>query len=471
MPSTHGRGKNESGSYSAERDSAFIDLVLRSLCKDREFLQRATALLPADFFEPPTSTEPGEYARWVIADIASEYYSTHRQTVGALITTRVKRFIKRNNVQQLRAAALVDIADRIVRKKPANRDMLLRELAEFTAARAVKSTMHTLNDEYESGSLSLERLREVYSELKLGTVGQTGEIVNYFARDGFKRRSLARRLMPFRGIGTGVFEIDAHMSAIGQGHVCIVMGPPKRGKTMALSHVAVHSVLYSHNAGFVTLEMPKMDFEGRMDTYTTGMTREELEMRPKRGNKRYLSYVDKVSASGGQLFIVDSQEIGGNTIAHIDAFVARCKSEGNSLNSLYIDYDEFLFPNVRVKDNPVERYNLLYLELKRIAEENRLCLWIAAQTQRNTDTQKVLNMGHAAHDMGKIRKADFVLGLGNGADYDERAVYMHIIANRHGAAGYGQYCVTDRSRGMIYDIEETNRILRQNPIEPEVEEE
>lgn len=120
---------------------------------------------------------------------------------------------------------------------------------------------------------------------------------------------------------------------------------------------------------------------------------------------------------------------------------------------------------MRVKDNPVEQFNILYLEAKRIATENRLTFWIAAQTQRNTDQQKILTMNHAAQDMGKIRKADAVIGVGNGEDYDENAVYIHIVENRHGRAKIGQYCITDRARSMIYDFDATYKALRENPVD------
>lgn len=457
--------KFASGISAGEADSAFIELLLRSLCKDREFVQRAISKLPSDFFEPPNGTDPGEYARWVIADLAKEYYAAHRVPIGLLIGTHVKRFIKRNNVQQLRAATLTEIVDRIQKKKPVNRDVLLRELTTFGQARAVESIVSDILTQHESGALTLDSLREAVSNQNTKTASTDGAIVDYFNPAGFKDRQLRRKMNPLHGIGIGIFELDMHLARIGAGHVVIIMAPPKRGKTMLLQHIGVHSVLYSHYSAFLTYEVIKGDLEERFDCYTTGMTHEDINTYPRRAEKRSARYLERVRAGGGKLFVVDADDVGGNTTAHIEAFVHRCRDEGHALNSLIIDYDEFVFPNVKVKDNPIERYNLLYLDLKRISVENKLTTYIAAQTQRNTDQQKVLSMNHAASDMGKIRKADLVIGIGNGSDFHDRAVYPHIIASRHGRSGVGQYCVTDYERAMIFDMEETNKALRDSPVE------
>lgn len=466
MPKNTRSGQRVSAISSGEADYTFLTLLLRSLCKDRDFFRRAVPLLPADFFEPPSSTDPGEYARWVIADIAKEYYAAHKVPIGALIGTHVRRFIKRNNVQQMRAEALQALAVSIQQKKVADREALLRELAVFSQAHAVDTAVADIQTQYESGGLTMDTLREAVAAASSKAVTAAGQrVADYFSATGFADRQLARKLTPTNGTGVGIFEIDMHLNRIGEGHVVVVMAPAKRGKTMLLQHAAVHSALYSHYVGFATLEVLKPDLTSRLDCYTTGMTYEEIEAYPKRAERRYKKYAERVACSGGRLFIVDSNDLGGNTIAHLEAFIHRCKEEGHALNSLFVDYDEFLFPNVRVKDNPVERYNLLYLEAKRLATENRLTFWIAAQTQRNTDQQKILTMNHAAQDMGKIRKADLVLGIGNGEDYDENAVYIHIVENRHGRAKIGQYCITDRARSMIYDFDATYRALRENPAD------
>jgi hypothetical protein len=145
---------------------------------------------------------------------------------------------------------------------------------------------------------------------------------------------------------------------------------------------------------------------------------------------------------------VDGTE-GGFTVRQMEEIFLRERDRGFKADAIIIDYDDEIVPSRRYQERRLE-FADIYRELRQLAGRYNIIVWTAAQTQRGTENVKILSSDRVAEDIGKVRKATLVLGLGKG-DWGEDSIYIWVAKHKFDRQHVGCNIMPDKECMMIYD--------------------
>jgi hypothetical protein len=203
------------------------------------------------------------------------------------------------------------------------------------------------------------------------------------------------------------------------------------------------------NVLYFTLEDSQLDVENRLDSMITGVPIAKLASKPKTTQAKFERY-RRFIRSG--LRIIDGTQ-GGFTVAKIEQILLREREQGFHTDALLIDYDDEIVPPRKDKERRFELADI-YRGLRQVVSRNNVIGWTAAQTQRDTDTLKIIGGNRVAEDISKIRKVAMAIGVGKG-EWGDDSLYLWVAKHRFGKSEVGCHIVSDKERMLIYDREKT----------------
>ena len=433
------------------RDEEFQDKLTAFLCRDRNFLRECAHLLEADDFKPRKQGDPLE--NWIIASTALEFWRRYREPIGGMLRTEVLDYCRKMNVGERQKGRLLETVDHIRRNHHLVAvDALAEKVIDYKKERMKAQSIQTLVDLHEQGRLTDDRwLEQCYAAIEnFGNLGY--EARDYFEglEDRIHRRNLAsRRRFPYLMID----PLDELIRAVGRGHLGLWLAYLKRGKSIALNHIALAYILQGLNVLHFTLEDPIDEVENRLDAAITALPTKVLNDQPNKIRIRFERFMRLVRS---RLRIIDGTE-GGMSVLRMEEIWERERNRGFCADAVVIDYDDEIKPPRKQEERRFE-FADIYRSLRRFAAQKKVIVWTAAQTGRQTENSKIITAAATAEDISKIRKATLAIGIGKG-EWGDNSRYLYVAAHKFDKMRVGCNIMGDFDRGILYDRTETLKAI------------
>ena len=351
---------------------SFQESLCQLVLQDRPFADQISEVLDYNFFEL-------KYLQVFIKKIFSyrDKYGVHPSPKIMLTILRSDLENENDAIQKQIRDYYARIYDQDIRDSKYIKDTSL----EFCKKQKLKEAMLKSVELLQNSSFD-EIAKTINDALILGSDNDFG--YDYFkdfeARFQFKARN---------PIATGWKEMDdICKGGLGKGELGVVIAPTGAGKSMALVHIGAQAVKAGKTVVYYTLELQDTVVGGRFDSCLTGLPLNELIPLKEQ-------IYEMVKDVPGQLIIKEypTRSASTNTIkAHLE----KLRNRGVEVDMVLVDYADLLRPASVQRERRHELENT-YEDLRGMAQEFKMCLWTASQTNRSGLNAEVITMESISH--------------------------------------------------------------------------
>lgn len=446
-------------------DEEFLDHLVGLLIHDAETLRNLRPLLEADDFKPVRGMQWGQQ-RWVVGERALHYYERFHQPLGKLLRADIIEYAQGLQLNERQVELLEDYIKRIHSIKLNGAGGVTEKVVAYKTQRIKAATIQELIDLQSIGQLTDEKWLEL-SQRAVNVKNGHLPAISYF--DSLEERITQRSMK--RKFHNPVLMIEPLDNLLFPGlapkQLGLVIAPTSRGKSLLLLWIALVYTLQRLNVLYFTLEDSGEDSQNRLDSMITGVPFVQLEERPLAVRSHFASYHRLIDS---KFHMIDGSHE-KYTVAKIEQRIQEQRDLGFPPDAVIIDYDKFIRGDATIKSNSqVEIMDNVYQDLRQLASRQNLLLWIAAQTQRNTEKLKILTGDKVAEAIEKVRKTVIAISLGKGELTDD-SLYVWVAKNKFGKRDWGCHIIPDLERSLIYDHERTRKALNEVKAQEEQNEE
>lgn len=441
-------------------DGEFLDALLGYVTHDPAFCRSYGHLFDLEDFTTRAAADHTE--REIVAGLILDNWRRFKEPIGEQLKTAVQAAAKKNRLPDSRRAKLFNYARRVFSGARTAPDSIADRYLAFKREAVLGRILDDTLEKNAAGELTVA-----------GFGAQVEKLLNLEARlappaavfnDAEAMEQRLRNRENFRheaGYWTLIDGLDDLLETPPRkGYFCLALALAKFGKSTWLSHIGIAGVMQGAKVMYITLEDSADIVEARHDAIISGVKLKELHAntdKVRKANKRFWANVR------GRLKIIDGT--GSNwKVADVEALYLRERDMGFDADIVIVDYYLELdsvqqHREFRWKSDEISR------DLRRFAAKRNVLMWTAHQSAINADTMgaKEMGMDKSAEDRGLARKVHLMIGMGQGnldmtgAPGYQKNVYLHIAASKFTQSNVGCNVITDYSRALFYDAEETQR--------------
>lgn len=233
-------------------------------------------------------------------------------------------------------------------------------------------------------------------------------------------------------VPTGLAGLDKVLKGgLGRGELGVIIAPPNRGKSFALTNIGAGGILSGYNVAHYTLEMPEQQVAKRYDNRMTG---KDFQYMKENGSKVLTAIMNIQKYYKGDL-IIKKYKTNGCTVNTIRSHLTRLYMErGFKPDVVIIDYGDLVQPRKSYVDKRFELESV-YLDMRDLGEEFNCAVWTASQANRGALDKKVITIADLAEAFNKANIADFMAALCQTTEEKEECIMRwHIAKHRDGEA-------------------------------------
>jgi replicative DNA helicase len=291
----------------------------------------------------------------------------------------------------------------------------------------VRNALSVGEDIEDLGSDYFEEAEERIKEYEQGT-------------DGIKR------------VPTGMEGVDKVLKGgLGASELGIIIAPPNRGKSIALTNVGAGAVMTGHNVVHYTLEMPERQVNKRYDLRLTNKNFGYL----KENSSKVLTALQNIQKIHKGKLIVKKYRTNEASVDTLRSHLTRLYMEkGFKPDVIIVDYADLLTPRKSYADKRFELESV-YLDLRDLGDEFNCPVWSASQTNRGALDKKVITISDLAEAFNKANIADFMVALCQTIEEkDAGEMRWHVAKHRDGEANMTMDgdVVYETSKMQVYSI-------------------
>lgn len=304
-------------------------------------------------------------------------------------------------------------------------------IVSFGKNQAMKHAILDSVDDLEKGDYSKIEER-VQTALRVGEdVSDLG--VDFFAQAEERMEKYAKGIDGVERIPTGMAGIDKVMKGgCGRGELGVIIAPPNRGKSIALTNIGFGAISAGYNVVHFTLEMPEPQVAKRYDGRLVGKDFGYI----KDNTSKVLTSLRNMQKhlKAGKLFI-KKYRTNQATVNTLRSYLTRLWMEyGFKPDVVIVDYADLLTPARTYADKRFELESI-YLDLRDLGDEFNCAVWTASQTNRGGLDKKVITIGDLAEAFNKANIADFMAALCQTLEEKEDGeMRIHVAKFRDGEA-------------------------------------
>lgn len=211
---------------------------------------------------------------------------------------------------------------------------------------------------------------------------------------------------------------------IAGGDLATIMSVTSGGKTSFLVYVAMTAARQGKKVGYVTLEVPQYEVEGKIRSHLCG--------KPRPSEKEWVTHARKLNRKGG---VIRIWEFPPNS-ASVDEINRQIPPE---MDILFFDYGDFLRSASGASSRSYQDLGDIYSDLKRIGMDRKIPIWTASQVHRAAYDKDVLEVQDVASSLEKMMTADQVITINQKGDEQKSdregntLAHLYIAKNRHGS--------------------------------------
>lgn len=262
------------------------------------------------------------------------------------------------------------------------------------------------------------------------------------------------------GLSTGINDLDDYLNGLRPGQIVVIGGRPQHGKTqlaLNLMHLPItrcRNFAPDYSAVFVSLEMPKQEIVERLLCQISQVPGELIQ-------KGLLTAKDAELLEAGQQklkempFVIWDETDNCSTVMRLEA---KLRQLPKLPSIVLIDYLQYM-QNEKPLDNPVQEYDKIIKDLKRLAVRLGIPIVVLSQLSRKVEErQNKRPMPADLRDSGGIEQAaDTIIFVYREAVYcpsvtPGNIAELVIAKHRRGRIG-AVYPVIDLSTGLFFDNE------------------
>lgn len=274
-------------------------------------------------------------------------------------------------------------------------------------------------------------------EARIAEAIRVGEDISDLGTDYFgtvqeRMDRYAKGLDGIRRVPTGMAGLDRVLKGgLGDGELGVVIAPPNRGKSFALTNIGAGAIMEGLNVVHYTLEMPEAQVAKR---YDNRLVKGDFNYLKENGSKAMTALLNIQKHMKGSL-IIKKFATNGCTINTIRSHLTRLYMEkGFKPDLIIVDYGDLVQPRKSYSDKRFELESV-YLDLRDLGTEFGCPVWTASQANRGALDKKIITIGDLAEAFNKANIADFMVALCQTVEEKADGVMRwHVAKHRDGEA-------------------------------------
>ncbi|QMV48413.1 DNA primase/helicase [Bacillus phage phi18] len=430
-----------------EFSESFQRKILSVMARDRLAYTSFQELLKPSYFKSEIHID--------LARIIHEHYDRESSRAKAkgtdvnppsihVLFEEVRRLTKSNKkkaqIKEQYEEEIIDLMEEDLTDAEYVKDSIVR----FAKDAAIKEAILESVVDIEKGANSRDVDYSVIEE-RIKEAVQVGEVmedlgVSYFDRAKERMDEYAQGTDGVRRVPTGMEGVDKTLGGgLGGGELGIVIAPPGRGKSIALTNIGAGAVLEGYSVAHYTMEMPERQVEKRYDNRLLQKDTQYL-LDPENASRSFkaLQMLQKTAGSNrgknGDL-IIKKFPVNGCTINTIRSHLTKLRMERNFVpDVIIIDYGDLISPRRTYSDKRFELESV-YLDMRDLASEYDCPVWSASQATRGALDKKVITIGDLAEAFNKANIADFMMALCQTEEEKEDGeMRLHVAKHRSGTS-------------------------------------
>lgn len=396
---------------------ALQENVLTLLCFDDQFGSIVRASVTPNLFESAVFRE--------IATHAIDFLDQFGEAIKEHLPDALEGVLEGKDTRK--AASYRRVLDNLfLAKEHMNREYVISKLHAFVRQQTLKSAIVKAVESFEDGNID-------QAEVEL-TKGLNAQLISF--EPGIQLADAKNSLRFYDtvtdGIHTGIEELDKRDICPRPGEMFMIIAPPKRGKSWALTHLGKWSLLQRKKTLHITLEMAESRVAQRYIQSFFSISKREANVRTPKfildqsGRMMDIDFEDLVRPTLADPGMREklAMRLGREFRRRPPLIIKQFPTGSLTINALhaYLDglerFHKFI-PEVIVLDYPdlmkIDSANLrvdtgrIYKDLRGVAVERNVAMVIASQGNREASTAKVVTDSMVAEDYSKIATCDNVL--------------------------------------------------------------
>lgn len=396
---------------------SFQEKILAVLWRDPSFYTIYSDCVRPRFFESEVHID--------LARIITEFYESY-ETSPSLETMEeeVRSLTERSKVKQQQHELYLESLNNMITMDLSDDGYVKDKVVQFGRKQALTQAILESVEDVQKG-VDFEKVED-----RINKATKVGEDIGDFGTFYFDVEKMDERLESYNTrdsekISTGNTLLDKAMSGgLGRGELGIVIAPPGTGKTLSLINFGAACKLEGRNVVHFTLEMSEERVSHR---YDSNYTNKDFAYIREHRNEVASSLKTLSTARQGEL-IIKEYPTRTCTVSKIKSYLTSLKlAKGITPDLLIIDYPDLMQPSRNYNERRTE-LEILYEELRGVAQEFDCAVWGASQTNRGALSKEVVTIGDLAESFGKAAVADFMIALSQTKEEKARNELRYYVA-------------------------------------------
>lgn len=288
-------------------------------------------------------------------------------------------------------------------------------------------------DEIERGTEDYVKIEErIKDAIRVGEdISDLG--TNYFENAKTRMIRYEQGIEGIKRVTTGLSGLDKTMKGgLGVGELGVIIAPPNRGKSFALTNIGAGAVAEGFNVVHYTLEMPEEQVAKR---YDNRLLKKDFNYLKEHGTGKALTALLNMQKHMKGELIIKKYRTNECSVDTIRSHLTRLHMEtGFKPDVIIVDYGDLLTPRRSYSDKRFELESI-YLDLRDLGDEYQCPVWTASQANRGALDKKVITISDLAEAFNKANIADFMVALCQTVEEKAEGIMRwHVAKHRDGEA-------------------------------------
>lgn len=234
------------------------------------------------------------------------------------------------------------------------------------------------------------------------------------------------------------------------------LGAPGSGKSMLLCAAGAGALLAGKTVIHYCLELDEIEQGKRYDACITGV---EINNVTEQKAKIKFELANKIPEEA--VLIIKEYPMKSASMQTIKAHLARTRLKGIEPDLIIIDYGDLL-RTTEAFDQKRDNLEVIWQEMKRMAQEMVIPILTAAQVNRTGYNSEVITLDKISEDFSRIMTSDIVISAARNLEQKAAGVGKMLLGkNRQGIDG----------QIMLYDIDTSKCYINVRELTPDIDDE
>ena len=429
--------------------AGFQDKILALMVREPQFLAAHASVIQPEYFD-------SEYHS-ALARMMLQYYAQHKQSpTRDVLLMLITEYVSTRALDSTYREYLESTLDLAFSRTDLTDAKDVRErVVEFGNTRHIERLLFTLYTQVQAGAHSNDLWKTIdHTRSECSGAGDLGIFMQDVILDAprllresdmYKRDRKVALFLP-------TFD-EAFYGGLGRGELGVILGYTNFGKSMFLVNLGAAGVFQKLPIVHFTVgEMEELDILARYASRLSGTPLVDMLRGNDESDVVYRHRVNEILVRYGMNINVKKLHP-GTDVATLRSHLSQLRAERMFQPALVLidNADDLAAATQWVKESSYEHLGAVYTELKDMASDFSVAMWVDSQTNRSAPTFEIADMDVIADSHKKARKADVVISVNQRVDERKsNTVRLALIkARRYSKTNRVVRCSIDYNRMML----------------------